>query len=235
MKQLDVIILANTCDDHIYKMTCNAISSLRSSSSEDLFNIILIESNKSTKYEYDVDVLLRPEEPFNYNVYLNIGIEHCNNEFTCISNNDVLFRQGWWSKLHSKMIELNLDTASPKSPRQQQGIVPRAEIKHRFTPLNKVVEGYEVVYTFCGWCWVMTKNIREWLFPLDEQFSFFYQDNDIIMRLKEKDCKHALIGGSLVEHFGQSSHKILHENKTYLEHTFNLEKKFIEKWKNKLQ
>jgi hypothetical protein len=235
MKQLDVIILTNTVDDSIYRMTQNAIKSLRQSHPEDVFNIILMESNKTNNYSYDVDVYLKPDIDFNYNSYLNIGITHCICDYSCISNNDVIFRQDWWNKLHQAMLDYNLDTASPKSPTEQKGIVPRAEIKHRFTPISKVVEGYQVVVTFCGWCWVMTKNVREWLFPLDEQFTFFYQDNDIIFRLQEKNCKHALVGGALVEHFGQSSHKILHENRTYLKHTFDLEKKFVEKWKHKLQ
>lgn len=235
MKQLDVIILTNTVDDSIYRMTTNAINSLRKSSENDVFNIILVESNKTTNYAYEVDMYLKPEEEFNYNIYLNMAIKHCECDYSCVSNNDVLFHKNWWPKLNEKMVEMSLDTASPKSPIQQNGIVPRAEIKHRFTPINKVVEGYQVVYTFCGWCWVMTKDVRNWLFPLDEQFSFFYQDNDIIMRLQEKNCKHALVGGSLVEHYGQSSHKILHDNKKYLDFTFNLEKKFIDKWKHKFQ
>lgn len=233
MKELDVIILTNTVDDAIYKMTKNAVKSLKESSENDIFNIILVESNKKNNYSYDVDVYLKPDEDFNYNVYLNLAIKHCTSDYSAVSNNDVLFHKGWWAKLKQAMNQYNLDTASPKSPIEQKGIVTRAEMKHRYTPLNKVVEGYEVVVTFCGWCWVMTKDVRSWLFPLDEQFSFFYQDNDIIYRLQEMNCRHALVGGSLVEHFGQSSHKILHQNNTYLQHTFGLEKKFVEKWKHK--
>ena len=59
MKELDVIILTNTIDDAIYNMTKNAIKSLRDSSENDLFNIILVESNKANNYQYDVDIFLR--------------------------------------------------------------------------------------------------------------------------------------------------------------------------------
>jgi GT2 family glycosyltransferase len=234
MKQLDVIMLTNTNSDAIYNMTTKAIDSLRKSSDNDVFNVILMESNTTTR-NYNVDKFIKPDEKFNYNKFLNIAIQYCNSDYICISNNDVFFHKNWWEKMLKAMIDNNLDTASPKSTVEQKGIVPRAEIKHRFTPLNKIVEGHHVVYTFCGWCWVMKKEIKEWLFPLDEQFSFFYQDNDVIMRLQERNCKHALIGGSLVDHYGQSSHKILHDQGTYLQHTFNLEKKFIEKWKDKMK
>ena len=232
MKEIDIIILTNSSDDQYFQMTTNAIQSLRNSSENDLFNIILVESNKTNNYSYDCDVYLKPQADFNYNLYLNQAVKHCICDYSAVSNNDVLFHKGWWAKMKQAMISHNLDTASPKSTRPQTGIVPRAEIKHRYTPLNKVVEGYHVVYTFCGWFWAMKKEVREWLFPLDEQFSFFYQDNDIIMRLEEKNCKHALVGGSLVDHFGQSSHKILHQKGTWLQHTFGLEKKFTEKWKH---
>ena len=233
MKELDVIILTNTIDDAIFKMTQNAIRSLRDSSEQDLFNIILVESNKTNNYKYDVDIFLRPEEDFNYNVYLNKAVVNCSCEYSAVSNNDVLFHKGWWAKMKQAMISHNLDTASPRSQRQQIGIVPRAEMKHRYTPMNKIVEGYQVVVTFCGWFWAMKKEVREWLFPLDEDFSFFYQDNDIIMRLEEKNCKHALVAGSLVDHFGQTSHKILKDNGTYLRNTRFLEQKFVNKWKHK--
>lgn len=235
MSILDVIILTNTKDDKIYHMTKAAVESLKKSSSIHSFNIILMESNKDSKYKYDVDVYEIPDPEFNYNVYLNLAVRHCKGDYSCVSNNDVYFNPGWYDKLHDAMLKYNLDTASPKSKIQQVGIVAQAEIKHRFTPLNKIVEGYQVVYTFCGWCWVMTKEVREWLFPLDEQFAFFYQDNDIICRLEERNCKHALIGNSLVDHYGQSSHYLLKEKNKWHSYTFGLEKTFIEKWKHKLK
>jgi hypothetical protein len=235
MKELDVIILTNTDNPSIYKMTLEAIETLRKSEDEDVFNIILVESNKDEHYDYPVDVFVKPEEVFNYNLYLNQAVKHCVCEYSAVSNNDVLFHKGWWSKLKNAMITHNLDTASPRSPREQKGIIPQAEMKHRFTPTSKVVEGFTIAYHFCGWFWAMKKEVREWLFPLDEKFSFFYQDNDITMRLQEKGCKHALVGGSLVEHYGQSSHKILHDKKMYYRYTFGLEKSFLEKWQHKLK
>jgi GT2 family glycosyltransferase len=229
VKELDVIFLSNTSDIETYKMTQNAISSLKNSESNE-FNIILVESNKNSTYKYEVDHYIVPEVPFNYNTYLNIGAEYCECDFTAVSNNDVVFNKGWWTKMKAAFESHNLDTASPKSPTEQFGLNPYWEIKHRYTPITKIVEGFDVVYTFCGWCWVMKKSVREWIFPLDEQFSFFFQDNDITKRLQQKGCKHALVGGSLVNHLGQRSHKILHQSGEYMKHTFDLEKNFKKKW-----
>ena len=128
------------------------------------------------------------------------------------------------------MVKHNLDTASPRSPTEQNGIVPFAEIKHRFTPETMVKIGFDLIIHFCGWCWVMKKEVREWIFPLDEQFAFFFQDNDIIMRLKERNCIHGLVAASKVDHFGQKSHGTFSSKDEWLKNTFALEKNFKEKW-----
>ena len=146
MKELDVIFLTYTGDEETYKMTKNAIQSLKSSENNS-FNIIVLESNKQSKYKYEVDHFLIPDEPFNYNKYLNIGAEYCECDFTAVSNNDVIFNKGWWTKMKAAFESHNLDTASPKSPTEQFGLNPYWEIKHRYTPITKVVEGFDVVYT----------------------------------------------------------------------------------------
>ena len=233
MFDLDIIMLTNTKDDNIYKMTCKAIDSLRKSE-ESSFNLILVESNKNSDYEYDAEHYIKPDIDFNYNSYLNIGSKYCVSDYSAISNNDVVFHNKWWTNLKTAMIKNNLDTASPKSPTKQFGVHDLVEMKHRYTPETKIVEGHYVVYTFCGWFWAMTKDVREWLFPLDEQFSFFYQDNDIIMRLQEKNCKHALVGGSKVSHIGQRSHDILINNGSYYKHTAGLRTVFEKKYKDRL-
>lgn len=233
MTQLDVIMLTNTIDEKIYKMTCKAIKSLRDSEQPGTFNIILMESNKNSPHTYhDVDHFIVPEQSFNYNTYLNIGVQYCVSDYSAVSNNDVNFHRSWWTYLQKGMKDYDLDTASPRSPTKQNGIVEQVEIKHRYTPESKIIFGYAVVYTFCGWFWAMKKEVRDWLFPLDESFTFFYQDNDIIMRLLEKDCKHGLVAKSKVEHYGQKSHKILIENGSYLEHTEKMRLLFENKYKN---
>jgi GT2 family glycosyltransferase len=232
MPQIDIMILTNTINDKIFKMTTNAIESLIESEDPDTFNIILIESNKNSHYEYkNVNHFITPDSDFNYNTYLNIGEKKCECDYSAVSNNDVLFHKNWWTSMKKAMIEHNLDTASPRSPREQIGIMPQVEIRHRYTPESKIIFGHSLVYTFCGWFWAMKKEVREWLFPLDESFTFFYQDNDIIMRLLEKECKHALVAKSKVDHFGQQSHKILIDNGTYFKHTEKMRIHFENKYK----
>jgi hypothetical protein len=232
MATLDIIMTGYTGDNEIRKMTERAIQSLHDSEGSDQFNIIFLESNLDSKHKYNVHTQIHPDFPYHCNKYYNIGVEHAKSDFTGIVNNDTYFHKSWWTKMHKAMVEHNLDSASPKSPTEQKGLVPAAEIKHRFTPITKVVEGYVAAITFCGWCWVIKNDVREWLFPVDEQFSFYYNDNDVAMHLKAKGCKHALVGGSLVEHIGQRSHAALHERGVYDEVTFGLHQNFVDKWKH---
>jgi GT2 family glycosyltransferase len=235
MTKLSLIMLTNTVNNDIYKMTQNALDSLHHSIGSENFNVVLVESNKDRDWDYQhVNFYLKPPVDFNYNTYLNIAIENCDSEYIGIVNNDVNFHKDWWVKMEAAMIKNELDTASPRSPTQQNGIVPRAEIKHRYTPETMVRVGFELIVNFCGWCWIMKKEVKDWLFPLDEQFAFFFQDNDIIMRLQEKGCKHGMVAASKVDHFGQRSHGTFKNQEEYMKNTFALEKNFIEKWRHRM-
>lgn len=235
MAKLDLIMTGFTGSEELKRMTENSIKSIRDSEGSEDFNIIYLESNLQSKHQYDCDVQIHPDFPYHCNKYYNIGIQHAQGDFTAIVNNDTYFHPNWWKRMHDAFVKYDLDSASPRSSVQQHGIVPTVEIKHRFTPYSKVVFGFEPVYTFCGWCWVIKKEVRDWLFPVDEQFSFYFNDNDVCMALQEKGCKHALVASSVVDHFGQRSHKALHDRGEYHKHTFGLEPTFIKKWQHKLQ
>jgi len=232
MPTLDLIMTGYTGSEEIKKMAEKAIKSIRDSEGSENFKIIYLESCLDSTHKYDVDVQIHPDFPYHCNKYYNIGIQHSTADFTAIVNNDTYFHPNWWTKMHAAFEKHELDTASPRSTVEQFGIVPRVEIKHRYTPPSKVVFGYSPVYTFSGWCWVIRKEIREWLFPVDEQFSFYFNDNDVCMELTQKNCKHGFVAASMVDHYGQKSHKALHDRGEYFKHTFGLEPQFNEKWKH---
>lgn len=232
MPKLDIMMTGYTGNNEIKAMAERSIKSLRDSKGSENFNIIYLESNLESTHKYDVDVQIHPGFPYHCNKYYNIGVQNSLGDFLAVVNNDTFFHKNWWTKMHEAMEKHNLDSASPRSPVEQFGIVPRVEIKHRYTPPTKVVVGYDAAYTFSGWCWVIKAEVRDWLFPVDEQFSFYFNDNDVAMHLQEKGCKHAMVAASLVEHYGQRSHKALHDRGVYHEVTFGLEKNYTNKWKH---
>ena len=209
MSELDIIMLTNTADDKVYKMVKKAVDTIRQSDGLHDANIILVESNLNSKYEFDVDHYIIPDFPFNYNAYLNIGINHAKSKFTCISNNDIEFTKTWWTKLKNAMEKHNLDIASPKSTMKiQNHNVQKDYFKHMYTP-ESVVKIELKKYSFAGWCFTITEDVRNWLFPLDERFTYYHQDMDLLMIFNQKNCRHGFVPSSKVLHFGNSSSELI--------------------------
>lgn len=232
MPTLDLIMTGFTGSTEIRKMAEKAIKSIRDSEGSENFKIIYLESNLESKHKYDVDVQIHPDFPYHCNKYYNIGITHSDADFTAIVNNDTYFHPTWWTKMYEAIEKHGLDSASPRSAVEQFGIVPQVELKHRYTPISKVVIGHYPVYTFCGWCWVIKRHLRDVVFPVDERWSFYFNDNDVCNQLQELGYKHGLVAASMVDHFGQKSHKALHDRGEYHKHTYGLEPEFMEKWKH---
>lgn len=122
----DVVILTNSASNYYINLTKRAIKSLRESEKNHSFNIIIVETNpEAEKYE-DADICYCPNEPYNFSKFCNIGFSFCTNDIVIISNNDVEFLENWYTNLRSAMITKNLDTASPKSPIFQKGLISEA-------------------------------------------------------------------------------------------------------------
>ncbi len=201
------IMLANTRDLKFHKITLQAIESLRSSmtlvgNSE----IILVETN--SEYEkigsYSDATVLTPGEKFNYNRFLNIGLNHrSKSEYTIIANNDVIFHIDWLMKITYFMDYYHLDSASPSCPWWE----PHEEL---FRENNEeVFEGFNVGREFCGWCLIFKTSVLDQILPLDEQFEFWCQDNDMAIAFSKKGFKHGLVKYAKVEHLGNQSHELM--------------------------
>lgn len=211
MYDLDILMLTNTANNEIYKMTLEAVNTLRSSDGLKDANIVLLESNKDSNYKFDVDQYIIPDIVFNYNAFLNIGSKLCQGRYTCISNNDIVFSKTWWTKMKSAFDKYNLDAASPKSTMQIQSHNNQLDyLRHTYTP-DSLVKIEIKTYSFAGWCLTMNAETRDWLFPLDEQFIHYHQDLDIMMRFQEKKIKHGFVAGSKMNHYGNKSSALLSE------------------------
>lgn len=212
---MTVLILSNTANAEYYNMLENCIDSIGK------YKIIVVETNTKLK---DKQIPLSskckfifPEEDFNYNRFLNIGISHISDDKFIISNNDVLYHNNCIEVLEKALDEF--DSVSPfdyNNPKHTYG----------FEAI-----GYNIGEQLTGCCIGLTRKTYDTVGKFDEKFSFWYQDNDYADQLRRHNLKHALIKDAKITHVGFKSHELLGDS--LYKHTHGLEQVYIEKQKSK--
>lgn len=210
METIDVIILSNTVSLKHYGLTTRTINTLRASESSYHFNEVIVETNSDyldKGFLYHNSTVITPNEEFNYNRFLNIGLAQSKSEWIVISNNDVMFTKNWFSKL----MKFKDDNPSVLSMSPYE---PNWHIKHGMPSNVKNYFGYRAAHEIAGWCIVVHRSVIDKCVLFDESFSFWYQDNDYGLTLQSNDIVHALVVESRVYHDNSSSHDtVLDQNK----------------------
>jgi len=191
--KIDVIILSFAKDEQLKGLTIQTVDTLLQSEDpgEIEFNIIVIESNQAIKpYQFENTKTIFPNRTFGFNEFLNIGINATNNKYLCLCNNDLIFHQGWASALLDCVKQLNSNEVvlSPFCERSHQS----------FAHISEPVEGY--FGYFAGYCFFTTREVLEFIGPLDQKISFWYADMDFIKLLEKYNIKHYLVPRSKVTH-----------------------------------
>ena len=98
---VDVIILSNTTNNEMFDMLKQTVDSIHNSETEHKFNVIVVESFKEIKSVFknrlsDIKAkfVITQVPKFNYNLYLNIVLRECKNEYVLISNSDLIYSKG---------------------------------------------------------------------------------------------------------------------------------------------
>lgn len=202
--EIDVICLANTQDENLHAITSRTLKTLHDSEKNCIFKVHLVETNVNTPYLYKGLITNRilPKEPFNYNRFINLCYPYIVCDWILIINNDLRFERGWFSKIleiHKKRPDI--DSYSPKCP-----ILYSKYFHNHFLGTEQdYYESYQVTEFLVGWCFVMNKRVWNAVYPWDEQFDLYYQDNDYAERIKELGIKHALVRDSIVVHLGSQT------------------------------
>lgn len=218
---IDVVMLTNTADEGLFKMTLDALRSLDESEIAIDFNVILVESNGDFEqvaptlrvprrwnyldYFPGITLLEYRGEKFNYNAALNQAFEHLSPDSThvVISNNDVLFHKQWASVLTGFMSRYHLHVGSPFAP----GWAPHEE---NFTDDWEVYLGTRTSFEVAGWCVCLRRDALEAIRPFDERFVFEWQDVDMVDRLIEAGYNRmGLVRQSYVTHLLNQSHHLI--------------------------
>lgn len=236
MKKIDIIILSNTADETYHNLLSTTVNSIKEQTDVES-NIILVETNieYKTKEQYNlpIDVLVVPNEKFNFNRFLNHGLEHSTADYICFSNNDVRYYPNSLSNLIDAL--QTYDSVSPYG----YGYTCRL-----YKPLNlnqdSILEDYHCNMGFLGWCYCFTRKTMNDCFggKFDERFEFYDQDGDVATTLYYNGFKHAAVGPAKAEHLnmfgnhgrGGNSYKLFGSEQNIYYHTRGQKGKYIEKW-----
>jgi hypothetical protein len=214
MDRLYSVMLSNSTDAEYVGMTARAIDGYMGTTDGYL---TLVETNPNAKWhETDRMTVIYPNEEFNYNKFLNYGFGRCEvvkYDYYGIFNNDIIFEEGW------------LDNAFKH---EWNSFSPISEGWHKHKDVARGASyGWETGRYFCGWAVVLDRDAFLTVYPFDEDFAFWCQDDDMAITLKNAGMKHALISDSKVKHLVSKSHKLL-KNKE--EMTTGMIHKLNKKW-----
>lgn len=230
--RIDVICLTKTTNNSYFEMCVNTLKTMFLSEKHTIFDVIIVESEYNSTYDYysvlneyknSFIKVIKPNEDFNYNRFINLGMKHINqNDWFVVINNDLIFEEGWFSKI------MEVHSAKPDiiafSPFE-----PDYHIKW-FGDFDKLYQiGYTTGYHISGWCLVMNRSVLEAMGEWDENFIYWCQDDDYGEFLKRRGIKNALVRNSIVRHLHNKSNDIIDPNKID-SMTSGMMQVFNEKW-----
>jgi len=207
--EVDMVIISWAKSKKLHKESLTTIETLIDSeeSSNIKFNIIVVESNKDTSYDdiegkgHSIKTVYTDKE-FGYHTYLNVGLEHGSAEWTCLCNNDLVFKPGWASEIiglinaqrKGNPAQWEFVSASPCNPR---------EMWHK-RKLNNIEVGYGVRQHIAGWCLFQSRNVFDKIGKLEERVKFWFCDNWYSVALQHHQIPHIFVGTSFVEHHNET-------------------------------
>ena len=188
---LDIIILSKASDEEHFTLVKKCVESFLQEN-EFINSIIIVESNKQfDKSKWDtvspkIKTIIPPYQ-FNYNQFLNIGIENCTAEIICISNSDVQAKKGCIQLMLTMFDKVaKIASASPVDRTWHQNSY------NIFPQDNQLYVGYDTTKFLLGFCIFFRKSILDTIGPFDERFNFYHQDNDYEMCLRRNDLLHVM-------------------------------------------
>ena len=199
-KLIDIVIVSYAKNDACKNATQKCIESLLASekNSEEIFNVIVIESNYHVKWDHMSPCVTtyKAPLPYGYHKFLNFGRKKGNAEWVALCNNDIIFAEGWFTKILESSIR-NKDALS-FSP-----ICNFTQVKSGINIGSGDLFGYQIRIYVSGWCIIQRRKIYDIIGDLDENFVHWCCDSDYSLTLFKHDLKHVLVTDSIVNHHDQ--------------------------------
>ena len=228
--KVDVIILTKSDSDTNIGRTKQTIQTIYDSDPDTNFIIHVVETlpHRNDIYDALVKNTICPNEPFNYNRFLNKAFDYITSEWVVITNNDVRYERNWFNeilKVHEERPDIQ--SFSPKDP----ALYALYFDGHFLGTQETYFENYKVSEGLMGWSLVIHRDALNKIRPFDESFDMYYQDNDYAEMLKLHGIKHALVRNSLAIHYG-TFEKVI-PNPSQIKKMEQGERTYINKWGRK--
>lgn len=206
-----VIIISNAKSRQLYNMTQEAVLFAKA-------DVIVLEQNPEVP-NYIGGKTVFTVEPFNYNYLANRGVEIADTDWIVISNNDVIFMEGWLEEL----LKPQYPIVSPKCPNDE-----------RQSAITKNTTGYETGVHLSGWCFMIHRDLWKKIGGFDEDFKFWCADNSLMEQLIKAEVPPMIVPKAIVRHLESKTlitvdnqHDLTHEqvrkyNKKYGRELFGM-------------
>lgn len=190
---VDVIIPSKT-SAKFQGMVSACIQTLRESEEHIKFNVIVVETEKDAPVDAGQDITITwPDEEFNYNKALNLGINASENDWIVLANNDLIFHRGWFSEiLKVKEKHPNVQSFCPWNSHQNWH-------ENRLPKEGELFFGYRTSHEVAGWCIVINRSLLQSV-QFTEECQFWYSDNIYAHQLEKEKLPHVLVRSSKVDH-----------------------------------
>lgn len=136
-----------------------------------------------------------PTEPFNFNLYMTLGMKHGTAERVLLVNNDLVFKPGFWTVMSRAIDKHKLDSASSRCSKW----CFHKALSEKY-PKASVIIGCKVSHTIAGWCIATKRSTLNKMGGLDTKAPYYFSDNSYAMQLIKHNLKHGLVMNSIVVH-----------------------------------
>lgn len=187
----DIVMMSNATNTILRGMTQIAIRTCIAGANSLPVNVIVLEQQPDIRYQYATTV--HAPEPFHYNQFANRGAALGQAQWIVVANNDLIFRDGW---LHH-LLAADHPVVSPKNPSDER------------QPDLFNARGYVNGRHFCGWCFMIRRDVWQQIGGFDRDFGFWCADDATIEQLRWVGVEPMIVPAALVQHLGSTTLNVL--------------------------
>jgi GT2 family glycosyltransferase len=193
--EIDIVLMSYGSSDSLIERTHACIHSLTDSEDDSIkFNTIIIESNRNLRgFTYSGSFTVVPQEAYNYNRFLNIGIKLSESKFICLCKHDIIFHRNWATRiLNAFQYNYDLTSVSPFSAGHHE------QLGYKYN--TGLCNGYRNRFEIVPWCIFLKRDAFRLIGELDENYACWCNDVDFAYTLRVLRLRHALVTNSLVQY-----------------------------------